>query len=75
MASYHEDLVVWQKADKLTLDIYAVTRGFPREETYGLVAQLKRAVFGRCHKERRGCRPTASPRIHSLRVDSQGFCI
>lgn len=44
MASHHEQLVVWQKAHRLTLDIYAVTRGFPREETYGLVVQLRRAA-------------------------------
>jgi hypothetical protein len=29
-------LTVWQKAHLLTLDVYAATRGFPREELYGI---------------------------------------
>ena len=37
-------LKVWEKAHALTLRTYAATRGFPKEETYGLTAQLKRAT-------------------------------
>jgi len=33
---------VWEKSHLLALDVYAVTRGFPREETFGLTAQLRR---------------------------------
>ena len=39
-----EDLVVWQKAHAFVLDIYRLTKAFPREETYGLTAQLRRAA-------------------------------
>lgn len=31
----YRDLQVWGKAHKLTLELYRVSRGFPREETYG----------------------------------------
>jgi four helix bundle protein len=34
---------VWQKAHGLTLEIYAVTRPFPREELFGLTSHLRRA--------------------------------
>ena len=37
-------LAVWGKAHALTLRIYDSTRSFPRTETYGLVAQLRRAA-------------------------------
>jgi|SRR5580658_1240443 four helix bundle protein len=37
------DLTVWQRAIDLTVCIYRLTRGFPKEETYGLVSQLRRA--------------------------------
>ncbi len=37
-------LTVWSKAHAVTLQIYAATRKFPREETYGLSAQLRRAA-------------------------------
>jgi len=36
-------LLVWEKAHKLTLDIYEVTSSFPREEIYGLTSQMRRA--------------------------------
>ena len=39
----YRDLEVWQKAMDLVLETYRVTRLFPSEERYGLVAQLRRA--------------------------------
>jgi four helix bundle protein len=36
------DLRVWQRAHQVTLNIYRCTRDFPREETYGMVSQLRR---------------------------------
>lgn len=38
------DLKVWQKSHALTLDIYRLTDGFPGEERFGLVSQLRRAA-------------------------------
>ena len=37
------ELKVWQKAHQLTLAVYELTATFPREELYGLTAQLRRA--------------------------------
>jgi len=37
-------LKVWQKSHELALSVYKATLSFPREETYGLVSQLRRAV-------------------------------
>ena len=37
-------LLAWQKAYSLTLDIYKVTKKFPRTEVYGLGSQLQRAA-------------------------------
>jgi four helix bundle protein len=36
-------LKVWQKSHQLTLAVYKLTASFPREETYGLSAQIRRA--------------------------------
>jgi four helix bundle protein len=34
----------WEKAHGVTLRVYALTRNFPREETYGLVSQMRRSA-------------------------------
>ena len=38
------DLIVWQKAHKFVLDIYKLTSNFPKEETYSLTSQFRRAA-------------------------------
>ena len=42
MQDFH-DLKVWQKAHELTLAVYRITAGFPRDELYGLTSQLRRS--------------------------------
>ena len=34
---------VWEKAHELTLEVYRVTTGFPDNERYGIVSQIRRA--------------------------------
>lgn len=44
MANF-KNLIVWQKADELAFQVYKLTEGFPREEMFGLTAQLRRAAL------------------------------
>jgi four helix bundle protein len=37
-------LKAWQDAVELVMDVYSCTRNFPKEETYGLANQLRRAA-------------------------------
>jgi len=48
-------LQVWQKAHQLTLDVYRVTRDFPRDELYGLTAQLRRSSSSIAANLAEGC--------------------
>lgn len=41
----HRDLKVWCKAYSLSLNLYRLSRGFPKEELYGLTSQLRRAAI------------------------------
>jgi len=43
-ARSYEDLDVWRKAHQIVLDVYVVTRAFPREELYGLTSQVRRSA-------------------------------
>ena len=43
-AKRFEELIVWQKSHALTLRIYKLTRSFPKEELFGLSAQMRRAA-------------------------------
>lgn len=38
------DLITWQKAHQLVLDIYRMTISLPSTETYGLISQIKRSA-------------------------------
>ena len=37
-------LTVWQKSHALVLTVYKLTRPFPREEVFGLTAQMRRSA-------------------------------
>ena len=40
----HRNLLAWQKSMDLAVEIYRITRDFPKEESYGLTSQLRRAA-------------------------------
>ena len=41
---HFRDLQVWQKSMELAVEVYALTGGFPRNETFGLTAQMRRCA-------------------------------
>jgi four helix bundle protein len=43
MAESFKDLVVWQRAVQMSLEIYKLTSSFPASERFGLTNQLRRA--------------------------------
>lgn len=49
------DLTVWQCAHQITLTVYRCTRDFPREETYGIVSQLRRCSASVAANVAEGC--------------------
>ena len=40
----HRDLIAWQKAMDLVVNVYSLSKSFPPEELYALTKQVRRAV-------------------------------
>lgn len=40
----HKDLKVWQESMDLVVDIYKITKQFPKDELYALTSQMKRSA-------------------------------
>ena len=49
------ELKVWEKAHQLTLEVYASTQSFPREEVYGLTSQVRRSTMSIASNIAEGC--------------------
>ena len=49
------NLEVWNKAHRLTLDVYGLTESFPRTEVFGLTSQLRRAAASIAANLAEGC--------------------
>lgn len=41
----YKNIKAYQLADNLVMEVYKVTKHFPKEELYGLTSQLRRAVI------------------------------
>lgn len=40
----YSDLLVWRKSLQVVTGVYRTTQGFPKEEVFGLVSQMRRAA-------------------------------
>jgi four helix bundle protein len=44
MGRNFKTLKAWELADNLAVELYRITRTFPKEELYGLTSQIRRAA-------------------------------
>ena len=67
MLKNYKELKVWQKSYQLCLDVYKITKSFPKEERYGLISQIRRAAVSVPSNIAEGYgRKTTPEYIHSL---------
>lgn len=65
----HKKLTAWQKALQLVKTIYEVTKPFPKEEEFGLKAQLRRAAVSVPSNIAEGLtRRTKNDKLHFLNI-------
>lgn len=65
----YSELEVWKEARILVNDVYSTTKGFPKEEIYGLTSQIRRSAISIPSNIAEGCgRQTAKETIHFLHI-------
>src|SRR5215813_15286875 len=71
MRTGYRDLLAWQEAMNLVVMVYRVSSLFPREETYGLKAQIRRSVVSVPSNIAEGsARNSARERYHYLGISA-----
>jgi four helix bundle protein len=63
---------VWEKSHRLVLDVYQATGTFPREETYGLTAQLRRCCASIPANIAEGCGRSGEAELGRFMVIAMG---
>lgn len=41
----YQKLKIWEKAHRFAMEIYKISKVFPKEEMYGLTSQIRRSAF------------------------------
>ena len=54
MRDFHQ-LSIWQKSHQFTLDVYTLTRAYPKDELFGLTSQIRRSSSSIATNIAEGC--------------------
>lgn len=74
-AQGYKDLIVYQKAYKAAMEIFHLSKKFPREEIYSLTDQMRRSSRSVCANMGEGYRKRIYPKhFISKMSDSDGEC-
>ncbi len=65
-------LKVWERAHKLVLAFYQTTASFPRDETYGLTAQIRRSASSIPSNIAEGCGRDGDPALARFCLIARG---
>lgn len=71
----YKDLIVYQKAYKLAMEVFQVSKKFPSEEKYSLTDQIRRSSRSVCANLGEGYRKRIYPKHFVSKLsDSDGEC-
>jgi four helix bundle protein len=68
----YKNLIVWKKAHATVVEIYSVSKDFPREEQYGLTSQIRRAAMSVPTNIAEGCGKFTQNDFAKYLQDAQG---
>jgi four helix bundle protein len=68
----YQRLKIWEEGHRLTLRVYEVTGGFPREELYGVVSQLRRCSASIPANIAEGCGRSGDAELHRFMLIAMG---
>jgi four helix bundle protein len=68
----HKDLIVWQRAMDLVVEIYRLTARFPKDELYALTSQLRRAAVSVPSNIAEGCGRNSRKELHQFLGHARG---
>jgi four helix bundle protein len=68
-------LKVWEKAHKLVLTIYELTRAFPKEELDGIASQMRRSVASIPANIAEACGRTGDGEFHRFLSVAMGSAV
>lgn len=75
MEQGYKDLKVYQIAYKLAMEIFEITKSFPKEEIYSLTDQIRRSSRSVCVNLGEGYRKRKYPKYFSSKMtDADGEC-
>lgn len=75
MSNGYKNLTVYKLAYKLAIDIYLITKTFPKEERYSLTDQIRRSSRSVCTNIAEGYRKRIYPKhFRSKITDADGEC-
>ncbi len=64
-----EDLIVWQEAQNLAVEIYKATNSFPKEEVFGITSQIRRSSSSISANIAEGFgRPSINDKLHFMSI-------
>jgi four helix bundle protein len=67
-----KELKIWQRSHQLVLDIYLITKSFPKEEVYGLTSQIRRSCSSIPTNIAEGCGRNSDAELNRFLVIAMG---
>ncbi len=67
-----KELLIWQRSHNLVLDIYSLTKSFPKDELFGLTSQMRRSSASISTNIAEGCGRNSDAEMSRFLVIAQG---